>query len=201
MLKKIKGLGQHHQGEKEKKGGKQHKEEKPHKEGKVMGMLHGLKPSSKHGSSSPSSSSSSAGGSRADLEGKTLEIDHKVRVQVLRKVAEGGFAYVYAAKDADHRSGSGVAKSYALKRVYVADSADLPQARKELEILRSLPPHRNIVPFIAGQLVNNPAESSSIYLDLLLGFASGGMKHNNLLLLLLFFPIFFPINIDDFILS
>lgn len=200
MLKKIKGLGQHHQGEKEKKGGKQHKEEKPHKEGKVMGMLHGLKPSSKHGSSSPSSSSSSAGGSRADLEGKTLEIDHKVRVQVLRKVAEGGFAYVYAAKDADHRSGSGVAKSYALKRVYVADSADLPQARKELEILRSLPPHRNIVPFIAGQLVNNPAESSSIYLDLLLGFASGGMKHNNLLLLL-FFPIFFPINIDDFILS
>ena len=156
MLKKIKSISK---GDGKKKEVKKHEHEK---EGKSHGFLHNLKKVASH--HHPQSASSN----RVDLEGKTLELDDRVRIVVGKKIAEGGFAFVYLAKDVESK------QQYALKRIYIADSQDLPQAQRELEILQSLPPHKNIVPFITGKMTNNH-ETSDICLDILMGFASGGI--------------------------
>ena len=52
-----------------------------------------------------------------------------MRVQVLKQLAEGGFAFVYMVKDVNTE------RNYALKRLLVNDSEDLAKVKEEIEFM------------------------------------------------------------------
>ena len=70
-----------------------------------------------------------------------------------RLIAEGGFAYVYWARDA----ASG--ERYAVKKVLAQDRASAEIAETELAFLRSLPPHPNVIRLAGG--CKQPAASGA----------------------------------------
>jgi serine/threonine protein kinase len=87
------------------------------------------------------------------LEGKWVVVG-QMRVQVQKKAAEGGFGFVYIARDEARNE-------YALKRVFVMDSADMVAAKRECEIHESLPAHKHVVKICGWQAFNDRSEMAS----------------------------------------
>lgn len=65
-------------------------------------------------------------------------------VRVLRRIGEGGFAFVYAVEAADDR------RSMALKRLLAVDQEKKDQIVQEITFLKSLKPCPNVLQFIAA---------------------------------------------------
>ncbi|XP_047315728.1 probable serine/threonine-protein kinase DDB_G0276461 [Impatiens glandulifera] len=73
------------------------------------------------------------------LEGRTIDIGN-LKVHVRNAIAEGGFSCVYLARDALHGS-----KQYALKHIICNDDESLDLVKKEINTMKSLRGHPNIV--------------------------------------------------------
>ncbi|XP_062870570.1 AP2-associated protein kinase 1 isoform X2 [Trichomycterus rosablanca] len=89
------------------------------------------------GSGGGSGGSSGAGG---NFIGRSFTVGHH-QVTVEETLAEGGFAIVFLV-----RTGQGV--RCALKRMYVNNEHDLQVCRREIQIMRDLSGHKNIVGFL-----------------------------------------------------
>ncbi|KAJ9158697.1 hypothetical protein P3X46_024258 [Hevea brasiliensis] len=75
----------------------------------------------------------------AGLEGRYIDVGN-IKIQVRNAIAEGGFSCVYLARDAVHAS-----KQYALKHMICNDEESLDLALKEVNVMKSLKGHPNIV--------------------------------------------------------
>lgn len=73
------------------------------------------------------------------LEGRCIDIGN-IKVQVKNAIAEGGFSYVYLARDAVNAS-----KQYALKHMICNDQESLELVMKEISVMKSLRGHPNVV--------------------------------------------------------
>ncbi|KAL8144144.1 hypothetical protein V2J09_017176 [Rumex salicifolius] len=73
------------------------------------------------------------------LEGRCIDIGN-IKVQVKNAIAEGGFSYVYLARDAVNAS-----KQYALKHMICNDHESLELVKKEISVMKSLRGHPNVV--------------------------------------------------------
>ncbi|KAL1122210.1 hypothetical protein AAG570_003615 [Ranatra chinensis] len=103
-----------------------------------------------------------------DLVGQTVEVGYS-KLRVKRVIAEGGFAFVYVAQALD----SG--KEYALKRLLAADEEANQRIVQEINTLKKLAGHPNIIQFIAVAFVdkNQSGHGMAEYL-LLTELCSGG---------------------------
>ncbi|KAG0455697.1 hypothetical protein HPP92_023485 [Vanilla planifolia] len=87
-----------------------------------------------------------AGKEHPGLEGRVIEIGNtKIRVQ--NAVAEGGFSCVYLAHDALN-----ISKQYALKHMICQDGESLELAMKEIQVMKVLKGHPNVVTLIAHSI-------------------------------------------------
>lgn len=75
---------------------------------------------------------------QAGLEGKTVEVG-SLRLQIRSTIAEGGFSCVYLGKDA--QSG----KLFAIKHIVCNDTESLDLVRKEVNALKAMRGHPNII--------------------------------------------------------
>ncbi|KAF2293656.1 hypothetical protein GH714_003910 [Hevea brasiliensis] len=75
----------------------------------------------------------------AGLEGRYIDVGN-LKIHVRNAIAEGGFSCVYFARDAVHAS-----KQYALKHMICNDEESLELALKEINVMKSLKGHPNIV--------------------------------------------------------
>lgn len=75
----------------------------------------------------------------AGLEGRYMDVGN-LKINVRNAIAEGGFSCVYLARDALHAS-----KQYALKHMICIDEESLELALKEINVMKSLKGHPNIV--------------------------------------------------------
>ncbi|KAL2491480.1 Protein kinase superfamily protein [Abeliophyllum distichum] len=82
------------------------------------------------------------------LEGRAVDIGN-FKVQVRNAIAEGGFSYVYLARDAIH-----VSKQYALKHIICNDEESLELVMKEILVMKSLKGHPNIVTLHAHTILD-----------------------------------------------
>ncbi|CAA3009662.1 probable serine threonine- kinase DDB_G0280111 [Olea europaea subsp. europaea] len=82
------------------------------------------------------------------LEGRTIDIGN-FKVQVRNAIAEGGFSYVYLARDAIH-----VSKQYAVKHIICNDEESLELVMKETSVMKSLKGHPNIVTLHAHTILD-----------------------------------------------
>ncbi|KAL2514201.1 Protein kinase superfamily protein [Forsythia ovata] len=82
------------------------------------------------------------------LEGRAVDIGN-FKVQVRNAIAEGGFSYVYLARDAIH-----VSKQYALKHIICNDEESLELVMKEILVMKSLKGHPNIVTLYAHTILD-----------------------------------------------
>nr|GMD65211.1 probable serine/threonine-protein kinase DDB_G0280111 [Ipomoea batatas] len=80
------------------------------------------------------------------LEGRTIDIGN-LKVQVRNIIAEGGFSCVYLARDVIHGS-----KHYALKHIMCNDEESMELVLKEINVMKSLKGHPNIVTLCAHSI-------------------------------------------------
>nr|GLL40862.1 probable serine/threonine-protein kinase DDB_G0280111 isoform X2 [Ipomoea trifida] len=80
------------------------------------------------------------------LEGRTIDIGN-LKVQVRNIIAEGGFSCVYLARDVIHGS-----KHYALKHIMCNDEEFMELVLKEINVMKSLNGHPNIVTLCAHSI-------------------------------------------------
>lgn len=80
------------------------------------------------------------------LEGRTIDIGN-LKVQVRNIIAEGGFSCVYLARDVIHSS-----KQYALKHIICNDDESMELVLKEINVMKSLKGHPNIVTLCAHSI-------------------------------------------------
>eukprot|EP00898_Chlorokybus_atmophyticus_P008110 jgi/Chlat1/82/Chrsp1S03199 len=93
------------------------------------------------------------------LVGKTVDVG-SYRVQVRDVIAQGGFSFVYMAKDLAGRT-------YALKYVVVDKNYDddaMAQALQEVKVLEQLQGHPNIITLYAKQYLQAPDQKQELYL-------------------------------------
>lgn len=87
-----------------------------------------------------------SGKEQAGLEGRLIEVgNEKLRVQNV--IAEGGFSCVYLAHDA-----ANVSKQYALKHMICQDGESLDLAMKEIQVMKLLKGHPNVVTLVAHSI-------------------------------------------------
>lgn len=82
-----------------------------------------------------------------DFVGQEVEIGN-VKLRVKRVIAEGGFAFVFVAQDPN----SG--KEYALKRLMAADEEANKNIIQEINILKRLSGHPNILQFLSASFID-----------------------------------------------
>ncbi|KAH7286732.1 hypothetical protein KP509_32G020800 [Ceratopteris richardii] len=85
---------------------------------------------------------------QAGLEGKTVDVG-PLRLQIRNTIAEGGFSCVYLARDA--QSG----KQFALKHIVCNDAESLDLVKKEVNALKELRGHPNIIDLHAQAMYDN----------------------------------------------
>ncbi|XP_016159091.1 PREDICTED: AP2-associated protein kinase 1 [Ficedula albicollis] len=130
------------------------------------------------GGSGPGSGTSGGGGSRSagvcrwtrsGYIGRVFSIGrHQVTVDEV--LAEGGFAIVFLV-----RTSNGV--KCALKRMYVNNEYDLQVCKREIQIMRDLSGHKNIVGYIDSSI--NPVSSGDVWeVLILMDFCRGGQVVN-----------------------
>eukprot|EP00189_Rhodosorus_marinus_P009754 CAMPEP_0184738376 /NCGR_PEP_ID=MMETSP0315-20130426/1038_1 /TAXON_ID=101924 /ORGANISM="Rhodosorus marinus, Strain UTEX LB 2760" /LENGTH=501 /DNA_ID=CAMNT_0027206055 /DNA_START=145 /DNA_END=1650 /DNA_ORIENTATION=- len=83
-----------------------------------------------------------------------------VSFRINQIVAEGGYSFVYAAEDLD-----GPNVYYAVKVILITDEEVGRRAQEEIELLRGLPHHPNIMRFIAGKVHDQEAMIVSELID------------------------------------
>ncbi|WCJ19004.1 Protein kinase superfamily protein [Euphorbia peplus] len=82
------------------------------------------------------------------LEGRFLDVGN-LKIQVQKAIAEGGFSCVYLARDTVN-----AAKQYALKQMICNDEETLELALKEINVMKSLKGHPNIVTLCAHGILD-----------------------------------------------
>lgn len=93
-------------------------------------------------------SSSSANGRGEDHEfvGQVVELGSQ-RLRVKRVLAEGGFGFVFAAQDLSSN------REYALKRMFAGDEEASRSILQEVNVLKKLSGHPNVIDFIAAAAI------------------------------------------------
>ncbi|XP_018903296.2 cyclin-G-associated kinase isoform X2 [Bemisia tabaci] len=86
--------------------------------------------------------SSNNSGQENDFVGQIVEIGN-VKLRVKRLIAEGGFAFVFVAQALD------TGKEYALKRLMAADEETCKKVIQEVNILKKLSGHPNLIQFMS----------------------------------------------------
>ncbi|NXF11717.1 AAK1 kinase, partial [Smithornis capensis] len=125
------------------------------------------------GGSGPGSGTSGGGGGSSGpgsgYIGRVFSIGrHQVTVDEV--LAEGGFAIVFLV-----RTNNGV--KCALKRMYVNNEYDLQVCKREIQIMRDLSGHKNIVGYIDSSI--NPVSSGDVWeVLILMDFCRGGQVVN-----------------------
>ncbi|XP_014225688.1 cyclin-G-associated kinase [Trichogramma pretiosum] len=97
---------------------------------------------------------SSAG---SELVGQNLDVNG-VKLRVTRLIAEGGWALVFAVVDVS------TGKEYALKRMIAVDEEAKKTIHQEIETLKALTNHPNIIQFLCVQQVNKSGSRGDEYL-------------------------------------
>ncbi|PNF37550.1 Cyclin-G-associated kinase [Cryptotermes secundus] len=92
-------------------------------------------------------SSSNASGAENEFIGQTVEVGN-VKLRVKKVIAEGGFAFVFMAQDPN------TGKDYALKRLIAADEDSNNIIKQEINILRKLSGHPNIIQYLSAAYVD-----------------------------------------------
>lgn len=82
------------------------------------------------------------------LEGRCIDVGD-IKIHIKNVIAEGGFSCVYLAKDASNAS-----KQYALKHIICNDKESLDLAMKEIQVMKSLRGHPNIVTLYAHTILD-----------------------------------------------
>ncbi|ANQ11124.1 Cyclin g-associated kinase [Plasmodium coatneyi] len=80
------------------------------------------------------------GGKVYNINGKTIREE--------KLLSEGAYSFVYLAKDLNTN------KSYTIKKTICQDKEKLQMAEKEIHILKSLPPHKNIVQYFGSTIIS-----------------------------------------------
>ena len=78
-----------------------------------------------------------------------------ILVQEEKQLSEGGFAFIWLARDMS------TGKPYVLKKIFCQDKERLSLAEREVEILKSLPPHDNIVKYF-GHIVEGAGAKKEV---------------------------------------
>ncbi|XP_058813627.1 cyclin-G-associated kinase [Topomyia yanbarensis] len=89
-----------------------------------------------------------------DFVGQIVEIAN-VKLRIKRVIAEGGFAYVYVAQDV--QSGN----EYALKRLLGADKEECNNIIREINMLKQVSGHPNIIKFIAATFIDRTQNATA----------------------------------------
>ncbi|XP_066863573.1 AP2-associated protein kinase 1 isoform X17 [Kogia breviceps] len=125
------------------------------------------------GGSGPGSGSSGGGGSTSGLGsgyiGRVFGIGRQ-QVTVDEVLAEGGFALVFLV-----RTSNGM--KCALKRMFVNNEHDLQVCKREIQIMRDLSGHKNIVGYIDSS-INNVSSGDVWEVLILMDFCRGGQVVN-----------------------
>jgi hypothetical protein len=79
-------------------------------------------------------------------------------------VAEGGYSFVYTAREL--ASGVEQGRMFALKKVIAQDPDIVEIARAEMRLLETLPPHPHIVRYFGGAFENKGRDVTEVYLVL-----------------------------------
>lgn len=82
------------------------------------------------------------------LEGRMLDVGN-LKILVQKAIAEGGFSCVYLARDAFQAS-----KQYALKHIICNDGESLGLVMKEIQVMKSLKGHSNVVTLYAHSILD-----------------------------------------------
>lgn len=100
--------------------------------------------------------------------GQTIEIS-SVKLKIQKVIAEGGFAVVFVAQDIS------TGKEYALKRLLAADEARKRNVIQEINILKKLTGHSNIIQYLSTSVLekNQTSHGQTEYL-LVTELCSGG---------------------------
>ncbi|XP_069674893.1 cyclin-G-associated kinase isoform X3 [Periplaneta americana] len=92
-------------------------------------------------------SSSNTSGAENELVGQTVEVGN-VKLRVKKVIAEGGFAFVFVAQDPN------TGNDYALKRLIAADEDANNIIKQEINILRKLSGHPNIIQYLSVAFID-----------------------------------------------
>ncbi|SBS92604.1 serine/threonine protein kinase, putative [Plasmodium ovale curtisi] len=80
------------------------------------------------------------GGKIYNINGKTIKED--------KLISEGAYSFVYLAIDLNTN------KTYTIKKTICQNKEKLEMAKKEINILKSLPPHKNIVQYFGSTIID-----------------------------------------------
>ncbi|SCM26946.1 serine/threonine protein kinase, putative [Plasmodium chabaudi chabaudi] len=80
------------------------------------------------------------GGKIYNINGKTIKED--------KLISEGAYSFVYLANDLNTN------KTYTIKKTICQNKEKLEMAKKEINILKSLPPHKNIVQYFGSTIID-----------------------------------------------
>ncbi|KYN98256.1 putative serine/threonine protein kinase [Plasmodium gaboni] len=80
------------------------------------------------------------GGKVYNINGKTIREE--------KLISEGAYSFVYMAKDLNTN------KAYTIKKTICQDKEKINMAKKEIDILKSLPPHKNIVQYYGSTIIS-----------------------------------------------
>ncbi|KJP87608.1 NAK protein kinase [Plasmodium fragile] len=97
------------------------------------------------------------GGKVYNINGKTIREE--------KLLSEGAYSFVYLAKDLNTN------KAYTIKKTICQDKEKLEMAKKEIHILKSLPPHKNIVQYFGSTIIS---ENSHKIVIMLMEFCERG---------------------------
>lgn len=92
-------------------------------------------------------SSSNTSGAENELIGQTVEVG-SVKLRVKKAIAEGGFAFVFMAQDPN------TGNYFALKRLIAADEDTNNLIKQEINILRKLSGHPNIIQYLSAAYID-----------------------------------------------
>lgn len=81
------------------------------------------------------------------IGGKIYKINGRTIIEE-KLISEGAYSYVYMAKDLNTN------KIFALKKTICQDKEQLKMTNKEITILKSLPPHKNIVQYYGSTVID-----------------------------------------------
>lgn len=82
------------------------------------------------------------------LEGQTVDVGN-LKIHIRNMIAEGGFSYVYLARDVIHPT-----NQYALKHIICHDEESLDLVNKEISVMKLLKGHSNVVLLHAHSIFN-----------------------------------------------
>ncbi|CAG9806410.1 unnamed protein product [Chironomus riparius] len=106
-----------------------------------------------------------------DFVGQIVEVG-AMKLKIMRKIAEGGFAIVYVAKDIQNGN------EYALKRLFGSDKDECNNIIKEINIHKQISGHINIVKFITASFIDRTKNSGRAEYLLVTELCQGGSLYD-----------------------